>query len=102
MGKSDLFEFFDENIPKLENIKKNFDSEKPVYDLDFSKMDNIESNPELVKSLAERIKNSEFNIQSEEEKNKILSILQNQMMKNEENNNKCKIFLNFNQIFIFL
>ena len=81
MGKSELFEFFDENIPKIENFKKNFDSEKPIYEIDFSKIENLESNPELLKSLAERINNAELSIQSEEEKNKLLAILQNQMKK---------------------
>lgn len=86
MGKSEMFEFFDENIPKIENLKRSFDSEKPIYEVDFSKIDHIESNPELLKSLAERINNAELSIQSEEEKNKLLAILQNQMKRTEESN----------------
>lgn len=84
MGKSEMYEFFDENIPKIENFKKSFDSEKPIYEFDFSKIDHIESNPELLKSLAERINKAELSFSSEEEKNKILAILQNQVKKTEE------------------
>ncbi len=86
MGKSELFEFFDENIPKIENLKKNFDSEKTIYEVDFSKIDHLETNPEFLKSIAERINNAQLSIQSEEEKNKLLVILQNQMKKTEESN----------------
>jgi len=87
-----MFEFFDENIPKIENLKKSFDSEKPIYEVDFSKIDHLETNPELLKSIAERINNAELNIQSDEEKNKLLAILQNQMKKTEESNKSIVFF----------
>jgi hypothetical protein len=85
MGESEMFEFFDVDIPKIENLKNSFDSDKAVYQVDFTKIEDIQSNPEILKNIAERINNSELSFQSEEERNKLLEILQNHYKKSDEN-----------------
>jgi len=92
MGEAELFEFFDAEIPKIENLKNSFDSDKTVYQVDFTKIEDIQSNPEMLKNIAERINNSELSFQSEEERNKLLEILQNHYKKSDENT-KGKIFI---------
>ena len=83
MGDSEMFEFFDPEIPKIENLKISFDSDKAVYQVDFTKIEDIQSNPEILKNIAERINNSELSLQSEEERNKLLEIFQNQVKKTD-------------------
>ncbi len=101
MGESEMFEFFDAEIPKIENLKNSFDSDKAVYQVDFTKIEDIQSNPEMLKNIAERINNSELSFQSEEERNKLLEILQNHYKKSDEND-KGKRLKNYFFILIFI
>jgi hypothetical protein len=76
MGQSELFNFLDESIPKLENTKLYTPVEKPTPDFDIDNIANQTMTPELLATLMQKIKNKEFN---EEQSNKILNILKSQL-----------------------
>jgi hypothetical protein len=77
MGETELFNFFDENIPKIENTKLNMQSEKQqTSDIDIDSIAKMKITPELLSTLMQKIKNKEFN---EEQSAKILSILKSHL-----------------------
>jgi hypothetical protein len=81
MGESELFNFFDDNIPKIENTKIYDPVEKPNNDIDIDNIATMKITPELLSTLMQKIKNKEFN---EEQSNKILNILKSHL--NEQSN----------------
>lgn len=72
MGNSRLFSFTDEDIPKIENMKKAYNPDKQDF-FDVNTILNTKLTPELVQTLIEKIQNKEF---SPDERTKILSYLQ--------------------------
>lgn len=75
IGGSELFSFTDEAIPKIENTKRIYSSEKH-NNIDILESLNITSDtkvtPELIKTLTTKIHNNEF---SSEDKAKIVNFL---------------------------
>jgi predicted XRE-type DNA-binding protein len=74
MGGSELFNFTDDNIPKIENTK--LEDEKPSSDFDIDNLSNIKITPEILTLLNKKIQNKEF---TQEQSNKILAILQSHL-----------------------
>ncbi len=76
MGGSELFSFTDELIPKIENMKKAYNAEKPNPNAEIIEYinNNYEATPstEFVKNLIEKLQNKEF---SPDESNKISEYL---------------------------
>jgi hypothetical protein len=72
MGESELFNFTDENIPKIENTKPFTPPEKLTPDIDIDDLANQTLSEELVSKLKQKIKNKEF---TDEQSNRIKEIL---------------------------
>jgi hypothetical protein len=76
MGISELFSFTDENIPKIENMKRAYNPDKPNQNSEiFEYIDNISETkltPEIIQNISLKIQNKDF---TQEEKNKILEYL---------------------------
>lgn len=81
MGRQELFNFMDENIPKIENIKLNEPSaKKSLDDLTIDEIENMQLTNEIIKMLSSRIHE---NVYSDEEKRRILVALQKQLNNQE-------------------
>jgi hypothetical protein len=96
MGSNKLFSFTDENIPKIENVKKVFNSDKPNPNAEiFEFIDNLSETkltPEIISTISQKIQNNQF---SQEEKSKILDYLNRHLNKGKIYILKFENFFNF-------
>jgi hypothetical protein len=82
MGPSKLYSFTDENIPKIENVKKLYNPDKPNANSEiFEYIDNLHESkltPEILNTISQKIENNHF---TPEEKTKILDYLKRHLNK---------------------
>ena len=82
MGPSKLFSFTDENIQKIENVKKVYNPDKPNANAEiFEYIDNLHESkltPEILNTISQKIENNHF---TPEEKTKILDYLKRHLNK---------------------
>ncbi len=76
IGNSQMFSFTDETIPKMENLKRYYNPDKPNPNAEiFEFIDNLSESkltPEIIQTITQKIQNKDF---TPEEKTKILDYL---------------------------